>query len=305
MNSAGSLDDGDVEAFRNTTTVFYIQAGDADRKAEFETALRSVWTITPFIVATPDEMGQYDDGHKYSEAGFGGYIVQRTSRSGMVTTNTHLSYDFEITDYNKKGKESGRTLLARFLLSPDDRTLMQSRFMAPSRMQRREMTRTLYTTSVFSNWGPGYLRSYAKVINDALLAKTRRRIFSGLKDDALAAVARDTLFLPISLKNRYSGLTGIEREAEADDDDDDDKGAKDDMRSAYPFKAQFVDDETLQRRILTATKPVYYVTYVRSSADKHVAVFNGQTGQQLYAEYTPISYNFKAKDLRKVGKAID
>ena len=309
MMGGGAFNGAALELLKKKTTVFFIQESDVARKADFEKALKGVWTITPFIVAGPDEMDAYADGRKYSQAGFGGYIIQKQGRSGVMNTSTHLTYDFFVADYNNSGKQAGRTLLARFLVSPDAQTLRQSASGVGMFGQRRDqkertMMSALYTTAKFANWGPGYLRGYAKTINDLLLSKTRRNFNTGTKDgDALAVLKRDTLFLPRSLQNRYSGLTGQERMAGDDDDDDKDEG--DDMRSAYEFKSAWIDDAELQQRILSATKPIYYLLYIRSSSEKHVSVFNGQTGQMLYTDYSMLSYNFKGKDLKKLAKAVD
>jgi hypothetical protein len=304
LTGGGNLDNNALEAFKKTTTVFYIQEADVARKAQFEQALKGVWTITPFIVAGPDEMDAYADGRKYSQAGFGGYIIQRTSYGGRGGTATYLTYDFGVADFDRSGKSDGRKLLARFLLNPDEQTLRQSfRPVAvwgkAKDRQEQSMMRTLYTTSKFANWGPGYLRGYAKSINDALLKKERRSLNTTSKVEGLSAVKRDTLFLPRSLQTRYSGLTGAERSTGGDDE-----GAEE-MRSSYKFTSVWIDDEDLQQRILTATKPIYYLLYVRAASEKYVSVFNGKTGEMLYAAHSLLSYNFKGKDLKDLAKAID
>ena len=306
LTGGGNLDNAALEAFKKTTTVFYIQADDVARKAEFEKALKGVWTITPFVVAGPDEMDAYADGQKYSQAGFGGYILQRSGYGGgRMNTATHLTYDFSVMDYGKNGKPDGRKLLARFLLNPDEQTLRQSfRPVAvwgkSKDRQEQSMMRTLYTTSKFANWGPGYLRGYAKNINDALLKKERRSFNTSSKAEGLSALQRDTLFLPRSLQTRYSGLTGAERQGSGGDEE----GAEE-LRASYKFTSVWIDDEDLQQRILTAMKPVYYLLYVRASSEKYVSVFNGKTGEMLYAAHSLLSYNFRGKDLKDLAKVID
>jgi hypothetical protein len=165
--------------------------------------------------------------------------------------------------------------------------------------QEQSMVRTLYTTSKFANWGPGYLRGYAKTINDALLKKERRSFNSASKVEGLSAVKRDTLFLPRSLQARYSGLTGAQRSS------DDDQEGSEELRSSYKYTSVWIDDAELQQRILTATKPIYYLLYVRAASEKYVSVFNGKTGEMLYASHSILSYNFRGKDLKDLAKAMD
>jgi len=297
LNRAGDLDEDDLEAFRATTTVFYIQARDRPRRADFERALRDVWTITPFIVATPDEMADYEDGRKYSSAGFGGFVVQQQGRM-TGSTSLHLSYDINIARFNRRGEVKGERLLARFLIEADAAT--QSKFLNPvtfySETRQGKALRALYYDAEIYNWGPGFLRTYARIINDALLAKDKRGIFTGVSDDkALRALKRDTLFMPPRLragsaKNR-ADEEGDEREA--------------DLAEAYGHPIAFIADDVLQQRILDGVLPTYYLQYVRSSSDKHVAVFDGRAGRIIYADYTPISFGFKSKDLKKIARAID
>ncbi len=302
MNRAGKLEDEDLVAFKKMTTVFFIQSGDANRKADFEKALREVWTINPFIVATPDEMNIYRDGHKYAPFGFGGFIVQRRSSGGMVSTSTHLTYDLSIPQFKKNGEQKDRTLLARIILMPDSKTMMESAKPLNSfnnSKQEANMLRMMYTKSEFNNWGAGFLKGYAKFINDALLAKERRGIFNETRDkEELKNLKKATLYLPSYTKSKLNMFTGGEKEA-------DDDGADEDLSKAYPFPVQYLENDALEEKILNATEPFYYLQYVRSSTDKFITIFEGKSGKLLYSEYVPVSYNFKMKDLKKVAQLIN
>lgn len=302
MGSAGRLDEEDLEAFKKTTTVFIVQTKDEDRIGDFEEALKDVWTITPYKVITPDKLENYSDGHRYSYFGFGGFIISN-GRSGA--TSVHLTYDLSIDRFKKNGDTKGRILLARFFVSPDPATLEKSvrgnYMFGGGKKYEREMLRFMYTQSEFRNWGAGYLKGYAKFINDALQAKKRRGIFDSDHDkDKMKALVRDTLWLPNSIKLHYQAISmfgGNREEEDAWDDAD--------LHKAYPYAIAYIDDAALQDKILHSPKPVYYLIYARSSTEKYVDIFEGRSGEQIYTEHTSLSYNIKLKDVRRIAGIID
>lgn len=54
--------------------------------------------------------------------------------------------------------------------------------------------------------------------------------------------------------------------------------------------------------ILKSDKPIYYLVYVRSSTDKYITVFNSQTGNMLYSQYTAASSNIKPNDIHRLAR---
>lgn len=294
---AGKLEDEDVETFKKMTTVFFIQMKDKDRKADFEKVLKEVWTINPFIVATPDEMKTYSDGRKYASFGFGGFVI-----ASSKSASTHLSYDLSIDRYKKNGEQKGRTLLARFILMPDNETLRESYrniSTGNNTKQEQKLMTMFYTTSVFQNWGPGYLKGYALFINNALIAKERRGIFNQVVDkEALANLKNTTLYIPDYTKAKYNAFTGRDKE-------NDEEGIDEELTKAYPYPVAYLSDVAMQQKILSPTEPVYHLQYIRSSTDKYVSIFESKSGKLIYSVYSPISYNFKMKDLKKIAKLAE
>jgi len=153
-----------------------------------------------------------------------------------------------------------------------------------------------YSTTKFTNWGPGFIKGYLKTINDGLAQEKKRGLYSEMTDDGLQRLGRDTLFVPNYVNKHFSMFTGHESE----DDEKDTEG----VRDVYPHRIKFVSDEELNQMLVNRTQPFYYLLFVRSSTDKYVNVFEGTTGKMLYARYTPVSYNFKNKDLKKIARAI-
>ncbi|WP_345258022.1 hypothetical protein [Flaviaesturariibacter amylovorans] len=77
-----------------------------------------------------------------------------------------------------------------------------------------------------------------------------------------------------------------------------------DMISEYKFPVRLVRRDELSELILNTRKPLYYVNYVQSLADKMISVVNGLTGEVLYANFTGKSYRPKEKDFRDLNKVV-
>lgn len=298
---AGKLRDDDVDRFKHTTTVFLLQTKDKPRLADFEKAIGSVWTITPFKVVTLDGLDALPQG-QYTYFGFGGYIVN-TPRGG---SSTHIFYELLLPDYNSAGEQKGFTLLGRFVLSPDMAALASvsgktETFESKAKREKRQdrETHALYTRANYANWGPGQIKGYLKSINDYLLQGKRRGIFDEIvEEDKLKALSKDTLFLPEYVKDRLNPFTGDE--VTKDDDD-----AIAETSAAYTFPYRYIREEELEQRIVSATKPIYHLIYVRSSSGKYVSVVEGMSGTIVYSQYVNASYNFKMKDLKKLANNIN
>lgn len=276
-------------------TLFVLQEKDYRNKEIFEEAIRASWTLTPFRVITEEEKSLYYGKEGYLWFGFGGQIIQRVSRSGMTTTNTHLSYDLYRLDPNRKGTKLERSTLASFQLHPDMPTYRESERIFMGRDAERKFGEYVYRKSIFNNWGPGFLRTYLKVINDMLVSGEGRRVYKELNEKlALKPLIRDTLYIPDYVTVRMNPLTGKVSEPDTDDED---------IKKVYPFPHKFVSSEQLNEMILSGKK-FFYLNYVKSSTDKYINVFNNETGQMIYAEYVPVSYNFRNKDLSRLSKLI-
>jgi len=307
---AGSLKDDDLEQLKGTTTVFVLLESDADRIDAFRQSLADVWTITPFRVVLPDS-ARFFQGRKYSMFGIGGYTITRTnSKTGMVTsTNTHLTYELTVPDFNRHGEAKGRTILGRFMLSPAFGQVLavsqlEGRLSSLEGRKKRDERASrqadiVYRESNYANWGPGQIRGYVKAINDYLIAGDRRGVFDEITEKAdLRALSSDTLYLPEYLRNKYSGFTGQERVA-------DDEESAEDTKDTYPFPHRYVSNEELERLLVSPSKPVYHLIYVRSAPYKFVSVVEAKSGKIIYSRLTNVSYNFKMKDLKGLARYVD
>lgn len=228
---------------------------------------------------------------KYSIFSFGGYSVEIqgsvSSYSGM-----HLSYDLWMPEEKRRGHIK-RHYLARIWLHPNNPLIHES-MKNQSRGQKsysEKMISFLYNDRVLYNWGAGYL----KVVNDHLKDGHERGPFSENTDKkALAKLKTDTLYIPDYVSIRYSPFTGAEQKKPLD---------LEKLRKDYPYPFKLVSAEELNKDILSGQAKKYLV-YVKSSTDKFIDVYDGQTGNLLYSRYIKISYNFKVKNLKDLSRAI-
>lgn len=295
MNKAGSISKSDMESLKKTTTLFTLQYKDYNDKVAYEKALKAVWTITPFQIIKPDEIGDYADKGNYSFFSFGGFV---STRGNVSMTSIHIAYDLWMPEIKKKGKMDQK-YFARVQIYPDNKTI----FTAYNNKNRKQsdfsatMLSFIYNEANIYSWGPGYIKGYLKLVNDRLLENDVRGPFSEMEDNkALASLKSDTLYIPDYVKVKFNMFTGSEKE---------DDGADENLRDAYPFPVKFISPGELNNLILNGEKPVKYLVYIKSSTDKYINVYDSKDNRLIYAQYTPASYNFKNKDLKKLARAID
>ncbi|HTN38846.1 MAG TPA: hypothetical protein VL053_17325 [Arachidicoccus sp.] len=298
MNHPGNISAQDLADFKKTTTLFTFQYKDYAQQQQFEKVIKAVWTITPFKIIKPDEMDNYTNQDKYSFFSFGGFMIQHQG-SSTLTSSMHLSYDLWLSDVKKNGRINQR-FFSRIWLYPNNETFftaMKSSWLRNKDFSGR-MLSFLYNDALLYNWGAGFLKGYLKTVNDRLLTGNVRGPFSEETDNkALSALKRDTLYVPDYVYIHFNALTGAEIKKEEEVDED--------LRKAYSFPVKIVPATTLNEMILNENNTIKYLLYVKSSTDKFINVFDGNTGSLLYARYVKISYNFKNKDLNRLEKSID
>lgn len=297
MNRAGRISEDDLAALKKTTTLFTLPYKDYKQQQQFEEAIAAVWTITPFRIIKPDEMGQYIKQEGYSVFSFGGFMTTHGG-SAPSSSNMHLAYDLWLPEVKKNGNVK-QQYFARILIYPDNETF----FTAMRNSGRKgsdfssKMLSFLYNDAVIYNWSAGLLKGYLKKVNDHLAKRDERGPFTEEEDkQALSALKRDTLYVPDYVRVKFNMFTGAET---ADDD------ADDDLKKAYPFPVKIVTKEQLDALLLQKDKSVKYLVYVKSSTDKYINVYDSGSGKMLYARYVKLSYNFKNKDLGKLAKVVD
>ncbi len=270
-----SCDKESLAALKSLTVVFFLPKEDFGRLAEFENALKDVWTITPFIVARIDEKDRYSDGHQYATFGFDAIeeVISRTTRSsvtpspyGVSQTNylTRMCMTLYLPQLKKNGKQKDPVALSYVLLMPDATTFKKAKnynnqnSIVPSFLSAKKLLAMMYETSKFGNWGPGYLRNYAHFINDAISGKKDRDFYKKIFDNlGLHNLKTTTLYVPEYPKMEYNLLLGPTQVK-------DDLDSLGDLANAYPYKIEYISNEALQEKILQGGESFYYLSLYRS-----------------------------------------
>lgn len=152
----------------------------------------------------------------------------------------------------------------------------------------------------FCNGQPGMIKSIFAEVSTSIINNTTR----GLKKDMaakpeLAKLRKDTLYVP----NFWFGPGGTMLPDEVENS----ANGKyiNGLLESYAHPIKLVRRDELSDMILNAKKPVYYLNYVQSSADKMMGIVNGFTGETLYYFFNDKSYRPKEKDFKKISEAVD
>lgn len=292
----GKISTEEMAKFRQSTTYFILQERDYEQQAAFEQAIAKVWTITPFKIIRPEEMAQLDQ-QKSSFFFFGGFVTLREKQGAVVNYHPHLSYDLFMLSTNKKGKTE-QNLLGKIMLHLDSKSMITVlRYAAfNTKSFSEKATPFLYQEAIMPNWTSQMLSGYLKVINDRLTTGTLRSMFDEYTDkEGIKALRNQTLYIPDYVNTKYNMFTGTEKETESDEGED---------NTSYAFGNKYLAANEIESTAAAQNKAYAYLSYIRSSTDKFVSVFDGQTGKLLYTAYTPVSYNFKSKDLKRIAAKV-
>lgn len=292
-NRAGKFTDEYLNNLKNTTTLFTLQSRDYENEQDFEKAIASVWHYTKFKIVKPEEIAQYINKEGYSFFSFGGFYAEGTNNSGAGLFSMHLTYDLWIPHFTKKGKLKGQNYYSRNMLCLDG-TIVKDSKMIYNRNFSDNMIQYIYNDAIFSNWGAGFLKNYLKTIQDVLDKGDIVGPFTSIEKDELATLKRDTLYIPSYVNVYFNPLNANESNEDKDESD---------LGKAYPHPTKFISTQQLNQMLLSRNDNFCYLVYVRTASDKFVDVYQNGKGL-IYAHYTPISYNFKNKDLAKIFNAI-
>lgn len=296
MSSAGpgKISKEEMAKFKQSTTYFILQERDYQQLDAFQEAIAKVWTVTPFKIIRQDEMRSLDK-RKSSFFFFGGFVTIRRGQS-TTTYHTHLSYDLYMLEANKKGHLE-QQLFGKFMLHLDSESYRQTmRFATSNKTFGQKITPYLYSEAEMQNWNPLMISGYLKVINDGLQQETLRSAFEEHIDkNELKKLQTETLYIPDYVNTKFNMFTMDEKDTEEDTDD---------LKSAYPFPAKYVSSAELRKLAEQHPEGIWYLSYIKSSTDKYVGIFNSKTGEMIMNFYVPVSYNFKMKDLKRVATKV-
>lgn len=265
---------------RTSTTVFFLMARDMPYQAQFADALARAWTLTPIKIVPYEDRANYQDYAKYSFLVIGGENTQVVHmRSGRSNDNyTHLYLRLMRFSAEEGGKA---TSYCRIDLFPDMATIGRVLEAADA-----DPVAVMYAQGNFRNWTPAHLALYLRAAQLDLEGSRRRWEFEEFKNERrLAELKTATLYIPDYALLRFGRFSGDESE-------------RHDPRrllSEYPYKYQFVTAHELERIMAESPDPVFVFDFVRSSADKFVAVYERKAGL-IARTYHSASYNLDSDD---------
>lgn len=152
----------------------------------------------------------------------------------------------------------------------------------------------------FCNGLPGHIKSIFAEVSNSIDNNVTRDLKKDMKPKTeLSKLKKDTLFMA----NFWYGPGGTMLPDEVENS----ANGKyiNGLIESYGHPIKLIRRDELSRKILEAKKPVYYLNYVQSSADKMMGIVNGLTGETIYYFFNDKSYRLKDKDFKKISDAVD
>ncbi len=276
--------------FKKTKTVFVCK--DSDDSTAFERELKKVWTITelscmPYsrfkkMLLNDSTSFIFISGITKSKA----MVHQQTgpTPNDVVLTHTHIYLSLTMRDSAGYFDD-----LFRVDLQPNGKDGLK--------ISEKDLSIStyFYSEGELKNWNLGMLKVYLKYVNNELLKEERRWLYANALDkEEIKKLKDNVLYVTNYALNEYDKFTADESK----------KLDANELFKSYPYKYQLISAEELGKLILKSDKPIYYLVYVRSSTDKYVTVFNSETGNMLYSQYTAASYNIKPNDISRLARFI-
>lgn len=280
----GRLDEEQILDLKQTTTLFVYRESDKDQLEAIKSALNEVWTISKLKFISYDEFKSGNWTGNYSYFTIGGYTKTETGQS-IVSIWTYIY--LMLWKYDDDGD---REYFARIELYPTFATYKK----AEETEESDEMVDYLYQESVFRNWFPGYLKNSVKFVNDKLQQGEEHWYHQSGRFGDMKPLVKDTLYVPDYVLVKFNKFNGDESE----------RHSQDELFEKYDYTIAVIPAEKLSDMILHRKTDFYYLSYIKSSTTKYVNVFNGRTGEMLYAKEITNVYNIKPGDLKKVSRAV-
>lgn len=215
---------------------------------------------------------------------------------GGSYTNTHIYLELWTPDADfvekaakskkkQELKDKDKTQYARIELYTDFETLAM-----PDNIFRKQYDGDGH----IRNWGPGILKNQLQYLMSQLDKAEKRSLYASDSDgQKLKALQKQVLYVPDFALIKFNKFNGDESKRL------DEKEIFED----YKYKYELITTQQLNDKILSGEQ-FYYMIYIKSSTDKYINVIDSQTGDVIYADYSPASYNISEKDLKKLNDAI-
>lgn len=277
-----------VNRLKERKVVFIVPQSQYEYFDDYKELLPKAWTLTPLEVVRYNDLEDYNNAAEYSYFDIHGIETTVTRSSGGSYTNTH--YYLSLSNYYPKEGKSKKAKqavdeLCRIELYPEFGTTNY-------RFSNNDVQQQLYLRSTIRNFTLPYMMAYLRFVQKNVEQKKNPWVYDNYTESGLRAkLAGDTLYVPEGVLYDRSKWTGKESE----------KGEN--FFSSYKGKYKIVSNRELIDLIKgrsNSKKPLFLFEYVLSSTDKYVSVLDATSGTVVYRRYTPLTYNIKDKDIKRI-----
>lgn len=284
--NSGKFSDEDIKALKESKTVFLYRKDDDIEK--LKKAIQSVWDYTEISFKPNDYIDRIDFN---TTSVFSINSVSDYESVQGAGLHTYIFLSLWMKTPNKKGELKKKTF-CRIELHPTT----QDVFFAQGQTDEAKKHNYFYTQATLRNWNIGFLKVYLNFVNQNLKNNERKWFFESIKNtENLKKLATGTLYIPDYTFNNYDKFTGKEET----------RLSILTIMKKYIFNYKVKKAESISEIILDPdSEPIYFLVYIRSSSDKFITVFDSESAEILYSDYSGMKYNVKSKDFKKLAKAI-
>ncbi|GJM32102.1 MAG: hypothetical protein DHS20C18_11030 [Saprospiraceae bacterium] len=282
--------EGALNKLKDTETIFIYRETD-DLKV-LKKVVNEVWKITE-ISFVPYSEFVHTDLENTSFFSIKGLNVTAFMPSGRSYSNPHTYLSLWMPGKDEEGNEIVESF-CRIELHPSGQNIMNIIKMSKAK-EKDNILDYIYEEGELRNWKPGFLKNYLKFVNKSIAEGVERWLFQRDKENPeLKNLQSATLYVPDYAMIHFNTQNG----------DESTKQEEADIFKKYPYPYEIINTDDLSNKILESDEVFYYLTYVKSSANKFIAVHNNKTGDIIYSNYAPMSYNIKKSDFKTLATAI-
>lgn len=278
-------DNKKLEKIKSGNTYIMVGSVKFPNAAKFLAAAKENWTLSKSIdFLSPDHLSQITPNDSF------------LSLEALTETRGSLrNIYFYLTFWTCKEKffkgardlrQSDHEPVASACLSVDIKAFNASRFFKENDFDGGGL---LY------NWSPGMfkntLQQMTRLLNSGSKVKLQDDITNKIE---LAKLKTETLYVPDFNLIKFSPFLGKSKTPA------DEEKIFDDYKLPY----QVINKDDLEP-VIFASRPSYYLIFIKDSSSKIVCVINSKTGETIYSRATSISYNLKSGDLKDLYKEIN
>ncbi|QQR86242.1 MAG: hypothetical protein IPJ76_16860 [Flavobacteriales bacterium] len=264
--------------FKGTTTIFFLRSGDARNAAEWETALKKAWTLTPLEVHPLNDFGKYTENMK-ALSGYSFITITPVQLwvNGFVTQEPRMEIwlPWAKSIYRDNVEQFKRTL-GYSLLDISIRTANWDKAGHFGKMETEgEILPYLYSDAEIRNWTPQLVASSLKLMSIMLSNGERKLFFNNIWEEADYRAARtDSLFVRADMMETWD----IEKEAwwfiVTKDKN---------LALTCPKDVRVLSAEELERK-LASNERFQFVTAIRSGRSQIIMVQNSWDSEVIYLD---------------------